>query len=166
MSAVCANKGYEKIRRDYSYIKSVLDLYRSGGGFVPVGLSNALFVLEQAFVSGDNVDAALKSACLEMEGFLAANEEYCARYHSKTDPNSLYYACMASREVRRYQIEAVRKVLNIGDPKSFVSVFTKGSREQIREILREWLGDAFVETFMKKNRPSGTGNILSIGGKG
>jgi len=61
-----------------------------------------------------------------------------------------YDICMARNYYRYTQAEAVKKVLNIGDPKSFVSVFTSGIKKQIWDLLTKWLGDKFKEAAKKK----------------
>jgi hypothetical protein len=163
MSDACANKSYEQMRNDYQVMKNAITGYKSLGGVLPAGLARTVFALDQAFVTGDNVDAAFKSTCLEMGNFLATNEEYCARhagFASKADMAQTggvrwqdvdnYDICMARHYYQSTQAEAVKKVLNIGDPKSFVSVFTAGTKKQIWDLLTKWLGDKFKETFKKK----------------
>lgn len=163
MAAICNNKGYEQMRSDYRVMKDAIDGYRRLGGIVPIGLSRAFGALDQAFIAGDNFDSAFKSACLEMGTFLTTNEEYCARFAGFSDKAEMartggtrwqdvdgYDICMARNYYRYTQAEAVKKVLNIGDPKSFVSVFTSGIKKQIWDLLTKWLGDKFKEAAKKK----------------
>jgi hypothetical protein len=152
----CANKDFEQMKSEYKLMKDSLDSYRRLGGVVPPNMSIAFSALDQAFRAGENFDSAFKSACLEMGNFLLTNEEYCARFSGFKDKSDLdknagarwqdvdnYDICMAKNYYRQTQAEAVKKVLNLGDPKSFISVFTQGTKKQIWDLITKWLGDRF-----------------------
>lgn len=158
----CDNRTFDAMLRDYRAIKAVMDAYRNAGGRMPAPLGVAISTLDQAFVTGRNVDAAMKSACLEMGNFLASNEEFCARFagfDSKADLQRRggerwqdvdnYDICMARHYYRQAQAEAVNKVLNLSDPRSFAAVFTRGTLRQFWEIVTKWSGERFRQAAPK-----------------
>lgn len=134
----CENKSFEQMKRDYQVLKQPYERYKSAGAPVPVGLSKAMTVLEEAFILGGNVDEAFKSVCQQMEGFLSVNEESCARMVGFDGSEDLQMVCSAMR-FHQYQGRVTDKVMNIGDPTSFMSIFTAATKEQIRGILKAWL---------------------------
>ncbi len=153
----CDNKNFDKMKADYKIMNDVLSAYKKAGGVMPPPMAKAFSVLDQAFIAGENFDSAFKSACSEMGNFLSSNEEYCARYagfSSKTDleknggerwqERDNFDICMAQNYYRTVQAEAVKKVLNSSDPKSFVSVFTQGTRKQLWNLVSSWLGSKFI----------------------
>ncbi len=159
MTNSCANKDFDQMKKEYKLMKDALDAYKRLGGVVPYGISVTFRTLDQAFIAGDNFDSAFKSACLEMGNFLLTNEEYCARFSGFRNKSDLdktggerwqdvdnYDICMAKNYYRQTQAEAIKKVLNIGDPKSFVSVFTEGTKKQIWDLITKWLGDKFKKS--------------------
>ena len=161
----CNNKTYEAMRRDYDALKAVMDAYRKAGGRMPNPLGAAFSALDQAFVTGRNFDAAMKSACIEMGNFLASNEEYCARFagfDSKADLQQHggerwqavddYDICMARHYYRQTQAEAVKKVLNLSDPKSFAAVFSRATLKQVWDLVTKWAGERFMQTAPKPSR--------------
>ena len=162
MPVSCSNQNYDQMKSEYKMMKDALDAYKKVGGAVPPTLSTAFSVLDQAFVAGDNFDKAFKSACLEMGNFLSTNEEYCARFAGFADKAEMsktggvrwqdvdnFDICMAKNYYGQTQAEAVKKVLNIGDPKSFISVFTVGTKKQIWDVVTKWLGDTFKRSVKK-----------------
>ena len=67
------------MRADYTKMKNVLSEYQKTGAPLPTPLAKTFAVLDQAFRSGDNIDAAFNSACMEMGRFLSSSEERCAK---------------------------------------------------------------------------------------
>jgi hypothetical protein len=128
--------------------------YRKLGGRVPPPLAVAL----ESAKMGRNVETAMNNVCEEMSRFLASIEEFCARYagfqgveHMKREGGvrgqdvKQYYVCMAHDYVRAVPSEAVKKVLYIGDPKSFVSVFSSKTLKQAWGLIAKYLKKKVID---------------------
>ena len=165
MASNCDNRNFDAMRLDFEVMKQAVDAYKQLGGRMPIPLATAFTAVEQTFLVGENFDAAFKSACVEMGNFLASNEEFCARFAGfggKADMDKRggerwqevdnYYICMARHYYRQSQAEAVKKVLNMGDPKSFVSVFGNKTRQQIWGLVTKWAGERFKEAFSRSRQ--------------
>ena len=163
VDAICSNKGYDQMRADYRKMKDILTTYKMVGGVLPPPMAKAFWALDQAYVAGDNFDAAFKSACSEMGSFLSSSEEYCARHVGfdnmadqisnggvRWQERDNFDICMAQNYYKTVQAEAVKKILNISDPKSFASVFTDGVRRQLWSLVSSWLGEKFKASLKKQ----------------
>lgn len=152
----CNNKSFDQMQADYKKMKDLLNKYQAASGIIPAPVSKTIEVLDQAFISGENIKAAFESVCMEMGNFLSSNEEYCARFAgfankadflkqtadgTKWQEADQYDICLLQNYYRVEQSEAVKRTLNIGNPKSFVSVFIEKTRNQLWEILSSYLKD-------------------------